>query len=109
MNYLIGDKEYFKGIEKIKYEGKDSRNPLAFKWYDEKKVVSGKTMKEYFRFAVAYWHQFCGTGSDPFGPGTTRIIHGIKAAMLFRKQKIKWMQHLNLLQRLVFLFIVFMI
>ena len=62
--------EYFTGIEKIKFEGKDSRNPLAFKWYDENKVVGGKPMKEHLRFAVAYWHTFCGTGGDPFGPGT---------------------------------------
>jgi len=62
--------EYFKGIEKIKFEGKDSKNPLAFKWYDENKVVAGKTMKEHLRFAVAYWHTFCGEGGDPFGPGT---------------------------------------
>jgi xylose isomerase len=62
--------EYFKGIEKIKYEGQDSRNPLTFKWYDENKMVDGKTMKEHLRFAVAYWHTFCGVGSDPFGPGT---------------------------------------
>nr|NQU94217.1 xylose isomerase [Bacteroidota bacterium] len=62
--------EYFKGIEKIKYEGHDSRNPLAFKWYDENKMLGGKTMKEHLRFAVAYWHTFCGTGGDPFGPGT---------------------------------------
>ena len=62
--------EYFKGIEKIKFEGKESRNPLAFKWYDENKMIGGKTMKEHLRFAVAYWHTFCGVGSDPFGPGT---------------------------------------
>ena len=70
MEILKGNKEYFKGINQIKYEGPDSRNPLAFKWYDENKVVGGKTMKEYLRFAVAYWHTFCGTGGDPFGPGT---------------------------------------
>ena len=70
MNYIIGDKEYFKGIEKIKFEGKDSKNPLAFKWYDEKKIINGKSIKDYFRFAVAYWHSFCGTGSDPFGSAT---------------------------------------
>ncbi len=70
MDYLLGDKEYFKGIEKIKYEGKDSKNPLAFKWYDENKVVNGKSLKDYFRFAVAYWHSFCATGSDPFGSAT---------------------------------------
>ncbi|MCD6354594.1 MAG: xylose isomerase [Prolixibacteraceae bacterium] len=54
----------------IKYEGPESKNPLAFKWYDENRVVAGKTMKEHLRFAVAYWHTFCGTGGDPFGPGT---------------------------------------
>ncbi len=70
MSVLLGDKEYFKGIDKIKFEGPDSKNPLAFKWYDENRVVAGKTMKEHLRFAVAYWHTFCGTGGDPFGPGT---------------------------------------
>jgi len=70
MNYVIGRTEYFPGIGKINFEGKDSRNPLAFKWYDENKIVAGKTMKEYFRFAIAYWHSFCGTGSDPFGAAT---------------------------------------
>jgi xylose isomerase len=54
----------------VKFEGPDSRNPLAFKWYDENRVIAGKTMKEHLRFAVAYWHTFCGTGEDPFGPGT---------------------------------------
>lgn len=70
MEVLIGNKEYFKGISQVKFEGRESRNPLAFKWYDENKIVAGKTMKEHLRFAVAYWHTFCGTGEDPFGPGT---------------------------------------
>ena len=70
MKPLIGEKEYFKGIGKIVFEGKDSDNPLAFKYYDESAVVAGKTMKEHFRFAVAYWHTLTGTGGDPFGPGT---------------------------------------
>ncbi|MDR2910925.1 MAG: xylose isomerase [Bacteroidales bacterium] len=70
MKVLKGNKEYFNGIGQIKYEGPDSRNPLSFKWYDENKVIGGKTMKDYLRFAVAYWHTFCGTGGDPFGPGT---------------------------------------
>jgi len=65
----IGNKEYFKGIEKIKFEGKESDNPLAFKYYDENKVVAGKKLKDHFRFAVAYWHTLCNTGGDPFGPG----------------------------------------
>ena len=67
---LTGNKEYFKGINAISYEGKDSDNPLAFKYYDPKKVVAGKTMEDHFKFAIAYWHTFCGQGSDPFGPGT---------------------------------------
>ena len=61
---------YFKGINKIQFEGKESKNPMAFRYYDENKVVAGKTMKEHLRFAVAYWHTFCGEGGDPFGPGT---------------------------------------
>ena len=69
-NVLIGKKEYFSNIGKIKYEGPDSKNPLSFKFYDEEKKVVGKTMREHFRFSVAYWHTLCGTGSDPFGPGT---------------------------------------
>jgi len=70
MQVITGDKEFFKGIGQIKYEGPESDNPLAYKWYDENKVVAGKTMKEFFRFAVCYWHTFCNTGADPFGPGT---------------------------------------
>ena len=67
---LLGDKEYYKGIGEIKYEGKNSDNPLAFKYYNSTQVVAGKTMNEHFKFAVAYWHTFCGVGADPFGPGT---------------------------------------
>jgi xylose isomerase len=63
-------KTFFPNIEKIKYEGRESTNHFAFKYYDENKKVAGKSMKEYFRFAVAYWHSFCNTGADPFGPGT---------------------------------------
>jgi xylose isomerase len=66
----LGEKEYFKGIGEIKYEGRESDNPLAFKFYNPEQVVAGKTMKEHFKFAIAYWHTFCGTGADPFGPGT---------------------------------------
>jgi xylose isomerase len=62
--------EFFKGIKTIKFEGRDSDNPLSFKFYDADKVIAGKSMKDHLRFAVAYWHSFCGTGGDPFGPGT---------------------------------------
>ena len=71
MEYVLGNNEYFPGIGKIKFEGRESKNPLSFKFYDEKKMVGDKTMKDYFRFAMAYWHTLCGTGEDPFGPGTT--------------------------------------
>jgi len=67
---LIGTKEYYKGIGDIPYEGKGSDNPLAFKYYDPEQLIAGKTMREHFKFAVAYWHSFCGQGSDPFGAGT---------------------------------------
>ena len=73
MKTTIGSKEFFPGIGEIKFEGTGSRNPLAFKYYDENKVIGGKTMKEYFRFAMAYWHTLCGTGGDPFGPGTKQF------------------------------------
>jgi xylose isomerase len=63
-------KTYFPSIGKISFEGRDSDNPMAFRFYDENRVVAGKTMKEHFKFAIAYWHSFCGTGGDPFGPGT---------------------------------------
>ena len=66
----LGNKEYFKGIGDIKFEGAASDNPLAFKYYNPDQIVAGKTMREHFKFAIAYWHTFCGQGSDPFGPGT---------------------------------------
>lgn len=67
---VTGEKEFFPGIKQIAYEGPESSNQLAFRHYDENKVVSGKTMRDHLRFAVCYWHTFCGTGGDPFGPGT---------------------------------------
>jgi xylose isomerase len=70
MKIVTGQKEYFPGIGKIQFEGKDSKNPLAFKWYDENKIVAGKSLKDHFRFAIAYWHTFCGDGNDPFGGAT---------------------------------------
>jgi xylose isomerase len=73
MKIVTGAKEYFKGIPQIKYEGPESDNPLAYKWYDENRMVAGKTMKEFLRFAVCYWHTFCNTGADPFGPGTKQF------------------------------------
>ena len=70
MSVLLGEKEFFKGIGQIKYEGLNSDNPLSYRWYDESKVVAGKPMKDWLRFAVAYWHSFVGNGGDPFGEPT---------------------------------------
>tara|TARA_B100000768_G_C11284325_1_gene381048 strand:+ start:5944 stop:7272 length:1329 start_codon:yes stop_codon:yes gene_type:complete len=67
---IIGNKEFFKGINDIKFEGSDSKNPLSFKYYNPDQIVAGKPMRDHFKFAVAYWHSFCGQGSDPFGLGT---------------------------------------
>ena len=61
---------YFKDIQKIQYEGKESKNPLAYRWYDENLIIDSKSLKDHFRFAVAYWHSLCGGGSDPFGSPT---------------------------------------
>ncbi len=67
---ITGENEFFKGIEQVKFEGLGSDNPLAFRWYDENRIVAGKPMKDYLRFAGAYWHSFCGSGADPFGEAT---------------------------------------
>jgi xylose isomerase len=66
----MGDKTYFPDISKIEYEGIESDNPLAFKHYQENKIVAGKSMKDHFKFAIAYWHSFGATGVDPFGDPT---------------------------------------
>ncbi len=70
MSITLGKKEFFPGIGEIKFEGKESKNPLAFHYYDADKMVMGKKMKDWLRFSMAYWHTLCGTGGDPFGPGT---------------------------------------
>jgi len=69
----LGQKEFYKGIGAISFEGKTSDNPLAFKYYNPDQLVMGKPMREHFKFAVAYWHSFCGQGGDPFGPGTQQF------------------------------------
>ena len=65
-----GKKEAYPGIGKIEFEGVKSKNPLAFRWYDPEATIAGKKMKDHLRFAIAYWHSFCGDGSDPFGNAT---------------------------------------
>ncbi len=86
--------EYFPGIGKIEYEGKKSRNPLAFRWYNPDELISGKKMKDHLRFAIAFWHSFCGDGTDQFGnathsypwkdmPSDDKIKHRLDAAFEF--------------------------
>ena len=62
--------QFFESVEKIKYEGPNSENPLAFRHYNEDEIILGKSMKEHLRFAACYWHNFCWDGADVFGAGT---------------------------------------
>ena len=66
----MATKEFFPGIGNIQFEGKESRNPMAFRYYDAKKVVLGKTMAEWLKFSMAWWHTLCAEGADQFGGGT---------------------------------------
>ncbi len=81
---VTAPKEFFPTVKQIKYEGRDSKNPLAFRWYNANQKVAGKTMKDHLRFAVAYWHTICGNGTDMFGRAT--------------KDHFPWFQSANVLQ-----------
>jgi xylose isomerase len=81
--------EFFKNISKIKYEGKDSKNPLAFKYYNPKEVIGDKTMEEHLRFSMAYWHTLTGEGSDPFGVGTMLRPWDSGSAMDIAKKRVE--------------------
>ena len=80
--------EYFKGIGKIPFEGAESDNPLAFKYYDPERVVAGKTMKEHLRFAMSYWHTMTGGGNDPFGDATMVRSYGELGGMDLAKARV---------------------
>ena len=69
----MATKEYFPGIGKIKFEGKESKNPMAFRYYDADKVIMGKKMSEWLKFAMAWWHTLCAEGGDQFGGGTKKF------------------------------------
>jgi xylose isomerase len=69
----MATKEYFPGIGKIKFEGTESYNPLAFRYYDAERVVLGKKMKDWLKFAMAWWHTLCAEGGDQFGGGTKKF------------------------------------
>jgi len=70
----MSTKSYFPAVGKIKFEGKESKNPLAFRYYDAEKIVYGKKLKDWFKFSMAWWHTLCADGSDPFGPGTKSFL-----------------------------------
>ena len=88
MEYYQGTTAFFPTVGKIKFEGKDSKNPLAFHYYDENRVVMGKTMKEHLKFAMAYWHTLCADGVDQFG-GPTKTFPWINASDPISRAKLK--------------------
>lgn len=85
----MATKEYFPGIGKIKFEGKESKNPMAFRYYDAEKVVNGKKMKDWLKFAMAWWHTLCAEGGDQFGGGTKQFPwNGASSAVEAAKNKL---------------------
>ena len=87
MSIVKGATEFFKGIGAIPYEGPESTNPLAFRWYDAEKIIAGKPMKEHLPFACAYWHSFCGSGADPFGEPTHLYPWNTKTDVIARAKE----------------------
>lgn len=82
-------KEFFPNVPKIKFEGKDSKNPFAFKYYDADRVIMGKTMEEQLSFAMAWWHNLCAAGTDMFGRDTADKSFGAeKGTMEHAKAKV---------------------
>ena len=92
-------KEYFPEIGKIPFEGKDSKNPLAFHYYNPDQVVCGKPMKDWFKFAMAWWHTLCAEGSDQFG-GTTKSFPWNDATDPITKAKQKADAGFEIMQKL---------
>lgn len=80
----MATKEFFPGIGKIKFDGKESKNPMAFHYYDPEKEINGKKMKDWLKFSMAWWHTLCAEGNDPFGPGTKTFPWNKSASTLER-------------------------
>jgi len=95
----MATKEYFPQIGKIKFEGRDSKNPLAFHYYDAKKVILGKTMEEWLRFAMAWWHTLGQASGDQFG-GQTRSYEWDKASDSIQRSKDKMDAGFEIMQKL---------
>lgn len=75
----MATKEFFPGIENIKFEGKKSKNPMAFRYYDAEKEINGKKMKDWLKFSMAWWHTLCAEGADQFGGGTKQFPWNVDA------------------------------
>ncbi len=99
VNLTLGDREFFPGIGRIRYEGPDTDNPLAFRYYDEHRLVAGKPLRDHFRFALAYWHTICGTGIDPFG-APTKVWPWLQASDPLRRARDKMDAALELATKL---------
>ena len=84
----MANKEYFPELGKIRFEGKDSKNPLAYRYYNPDQVVCGKPMKDWFKFAMAWWHTLCAEGADQFGGGTKSFPWNVGATPLELMQKL---------------------
>ena len=80
-------KEYFPEVGPVRFEGKESKNPLAFRYYEPEKVVAGKKMKDWLKFAMAWWHTLCAEGADQFGGGTKSFPWNEGATALERAKK----------------------
>ncbi len=79
--------EFYPEIKKIQFEGKDSKNPFSFKFYNPDAVIAGKTMREHLRFAISYWHTMCAGGTDMFGGDTITKNYGASSPMEIAKNK----------------------
>ncbi len=81
-------KEYFPMIQKVKFEGRESKNPFAFKYYDAERLIDGKPMKEHLKFAMSWWHTLCAGGADPFGTTTMDRSYGLTDPMDIARAKV---------------------
>ena len=80
-------KEFFTNVPKIEFEGKKTKNPLAFRYYNPDEVIAGKKMRDHLKFALSYWHTMCGDGTDMFGRGTTDKTFGGNSPMAIYENK----------------------
>lgn len=85
----MASKQYFPTVGQIEFEGLESKNPMAFRYYDPEKVVKGRKMKDWFRFSMAWWHTLCAEGGDQFGGGT-KTFRGTSPHARSSARKPRW-------------------